>query len=157
MSTTKAAAKTVSKAATKPATKAEVKATFKPPKTLAACADLLFTTRAKRLLITKEVDALQAQETALREHLINTLPKSEASGIAGKLARVSIESKTVVSVKDFDAVVAYVVKTYKRNPGVAALLRRQVSEATVKEMWAAGADVPGTEPLDIPVVSVNKL
>jgi hypothetical protein len=132
-------------------------AAFKLPKSLAECADLLFTTRNARLAIKKLMEAEEAKESALREHLINNLPKSQASGIAGKFARVTVSSKTVVSVTDWDKVNEYILKNGKKNPGVFALYQRRIGDATVKEMWAAGKEVPGTAPLDVPVIGINKL
>lgn len=136
---------------------AKAEPVFKLPKTLAECADLLYTTRTARLAIKKLMEVEEAKESALREHLIQNLPKSQASGIAGKLARVTVNSKTVVSVTDWDKVNDYILKNGKKNPGVFALYQRRIGEATVKEMWDAGKEVPGTAPLDVPVVGINKL
>ena len=81
---------------------------FKIPKNLGACADQLFKTRQKRLELQKAVDELAAEESALKEHLINTLPLSEASGVSGKLARVTINVKEIAQVKDWEAFYKYV-------------------------------------------------
>lgn len=130
---------------------------FKPPKTLAAAADDLFKIREQRLAKQKEVDALQAQETALSEHLIANLPKSEATGVAGKTCRVAIVSKTIVSINNWDAYYGYIAKESKKNPGVWSLLQKRVGEAAVKEMWEAGKVVPGAERMLVPKLSINKL
>lgn len=132
-------------------------AKFKLPKTLAECADQLYSTREQRLAMQKDVDELQAQETALREHLISTLPKSNASGIAGKLVRVSIVNKIVGKVADWDKLHAYIMKTQKKNPGVWGLMNKAVNQATLKELWESGTAVPGVDQLSVPTVSVNKL
>lgn len=148
------AKKTAAKPAEKPAKAAP---TIKVPKSLAQCADKLYEVRQARLAKQKEVEAMEREEAALREHLINNLPKSQASGIAGKLARVTVESKTVVQVEDWDKLYAYMVKQYGKNKGIFSLLQRRVGDATVKEMWQAGKDVPGCKPFDVPTVSINKL
>ena len=127
---------------------------FTPPKSLAACADLLYKTRNERLELSKKVDELQAKETALREHLINNLPKSEATGVAGKLARASIEMKSVVRVADWDKLYAYIIKNAKK--GSFALMQRRVSEPAVREIWESNKEVPGCEAMNIPVVSLTK-
>lgn len=127
---------------------------FKPPKSLAVCADLLYTTREERLTLQKEVDVLVAKESALREHLINNLPKSDASGIAGKLARASVELKTTIKVADWDKLYAYVIKNAKK--GSFALLQRRVSDGAVREIWEQGKEVPGCEPYKVPVISITK-
>ncbi len=56
------------------------KPAVKLPKSLAMCADLLYTTQQQRFALNKEAEKLQAIEVALRQHLIDTLPKGEASG-----------------------------------------------------------------------------
>jgi hypothetical protein len=161
MPTVTKAAKTATKARhtekAAPAETAPKTPDVKLPKSLAQCADRLYEVRQKRLALAKDVEAMEREETALREHLIANLPKSQASGIAGKIARVTIETKTVVSVIDWDALWKYLVKQYPKNPGVISLLQRRVGDAAVKDIWANGGEVPGCEPLDVPVVRLNKL
>jgi hypothetical protein len=132
-------------------------AKFKLPKTLAECADQLYATRNQRLAIQKDVDVLQAQETALREHIINNLPKSNATGIAGKLVRVAVESKTVFQVEDWDQFRGYLVSHQKKNPGVWGLMNKAANQAGIKELWESGVKVPGVATLKVPTLSVNKL
>lgn len=144
-----------------PKTVKVAKPTFKIPKKLAECADRMYTVRHERYAAQKLVDALQAEETALQEHLINNLPKSLASGIAGKVARASIESKTVYRMEQEGAgwpkLYAYIVANFKKNPGVFALLQRRLGEAAAKEMIEAGTTVPGVVTMDVVTVSLNKL
>jgi hypothetical protein len=126
--------------------------TFKPPKSLGACADRLYELRQQRLAVQKEVDKLAAEETFLREHIINTLPKSEASGIAGKLARVTVVTKQVPQVKDWDAFYKFVKKT-----GSFDLLQRRLTDQAIKERWEAGKEVPGVEHFNAVSISLNKV
>ena len=129
---------------------AEIK--YKFPKALGACADKLYELRQKRLDQQKVVDALEAEEKALKEHIINTLPKSEASGVAGKLARVTVVTKEVPQVKDWDAFYKHVKKT-----GEFELLGRRLTETAVRERWEAGKQVPGVEAFKAVSVSLNKV
>jgi hypothetical protein len=138
------------------ATAAKVKP-YVIPKTLATCADHLYTTRQERLLLQKQVDELQARETALREHLIQNLPKSQATGIAGKVARATVENKDVVQVEDWDKFHTYVLKQAPKNPGIWAMLQKRVGDAAVKEVLNGGGKVPGVQMIQIPVVSLNKV
>lgn len=133
------------------------KPAFTPPKSLAACADQLYSTREHRLALQKEVDALAAQESILREHIINNLPKSNATGIAGKVARATIETKTVYQAKDWDAIHGYIQSQYKKNPGVWAIMNKALNAKTLKELADAGRPVPGVEALDVKIVSLNKV
>lgn len=125
---------------------------FKIPKTLALCADLLYQTREKRLALQKDVDELASQESQLRDHIINNLPKSDATGVAGKIARATIVMKTVVEVEDWDALYKHVKKT-----GEFELLQKRVASKAVEERWDNKKKVPGLKPMQVPSVSLNKV
>lgn len=124
---------------------------FKFPKALGACADKLYEIRQKRLAMQKEVDEVEAEEKALKEYIINTLPKSD-SGAAGKVARVSIVTKDVPQVKDWDVFYKYVSRTKSFD-----LLQRRLSDAAVKERWENKKDIPGVEAFTVVSVSLNKV
>lgn len=121
-------------------------------KKLAVAADKLYTIREKRLALQKEVDLLQAEETTLKDYLINNLPKSEATGVTGKLARVTIVLKPIPQVKDWDKFYAYVKKH-----NAFELLQRRLGETAIKERWEAGANIPGVEKFNATTVSINKV
>lgn len=125
---------------------------YKFPKALGACADKLFELRNKRLAMQKEVDAVAAEETALKNHIIENLPKSEASGVAGKLARVTVVTKQIPQVKDWDAFYKYVKKT-----GSFDLMQKRLTDAAIKERWEAGKEIPGVEHFNVVSVSINKV
>lgn len=131
---------------------AEKPKVFIVPKTLGACADALYTTRNERLKVQKLVDDLASQETALKEHIINTLPKSDSTGVAGKLARVSVSTKTIPRVSDWAKFYAHVAKTKAFE-----MLQKRLGEAAIQERWDAGKPVPGVEPFTVVGVSVNKI
>ena len=125
---------------------------YKFPKALGACADKLFDLRNKRLAEQKKVDEIAAEETALKNHVIENLPKSEASGVAGKLARVTVVTKQVPQVKDWDVFYKYVKKT-----GSFDLMQKRLTDAAIKERWEAGKEVPGVEHFNAVSVSINKV
>lgn len=125
---------------------------YKFPKAMGACADRLYQLRQKRLEIQKEVDKVAAEESALKEHIINTLPKSEASGVAGKVARVTVVTKEVPQVEDWGVVYKHVKKT-----GQFDLLQRRLTDAAIKERWAHGKEIPGIKRFQVVTVSINKV
>jgi hypothetical protein len=127
---------------------------FKPPKSLAACADLLYKIREERYAIQRIAKTLEEKEAALRDHLINNLPKSSATGISGKFATAKVELKRIVQVEDWDKLQKYIVKNAAK--GSFALLQRRVNAAAVEEIWADKKAVPGCAPFSVPVVSVTK-
>ena len=106
---------------------------IKIPKNLAQCADRLYNVRIERLTQSRKLDAvlepLKLEETALRTHLIDTLPKSEAAGITGKVCNATITSKDVPQVKDWDAFYAFIKKENAFH-----LLGRAINAEAVEEM-----------------------
>lgn len=122
------------------------------PKTLGECADLLYKVKAARLAKKKEMEELESQETELKEYIIKTLPKSKASGVAGKVARIAVANKDVQQVDDWDALFKYV----KKNDAF-ELLQRRLSTAAVQERLDDGQQVPGVKLIKVPQVSINKL
>lgn len=125
---------------------------FKLPKSPAACADLLYTTREARLKMQKDVDKLQETETALKEYFIQSLPKNDATGIAGKIASVNISTSPVPQVEDWDKFYAFVKKT-----GAFQFLQRRVSETAVKDFWDNKKQVPGVGRFNAVKVSCTKI
>jgi hypothetical protein len=128
---------------------------FKIPTTLARCADLLYTTKAKRLELEGEVEKLKDQETALKNHLINELPKDDASGISGAVARAVIKSKSKPKfIKDTGFDDAW---EWARNNDAPEIFQRRLNEAAVSERWAAGEEIPGIELFHYKDVSLTKV
>lgn len=125
----------------------------KIPRRLGACADKLYEVRQKRLALQKEVEALAKEESALKQHIIDTLPKSEASGVAGKLARVSVVVKEEPQVVDQEVFRKYLNRSkrwdlaYKLRPSAPA----------IREMWEDGKQVPGIDKFNVVTVSMNKI
>lgn len=120
-------------------------AAFVLPKNMATAADRWYDVRERRLALQKEADALQAEETALKDHLIEHIPKSEATGISGKRVAVRVEQAFRFEAEDWDAVREYVRKNAAKNPGVWSIFQKRLGEEALKEMWAAGVKVPGVK------------
>jgi hypothetical protein len=122
---------------------ASKEAGFKIPKDLAECADMLYLKEKERYALQAKAEALKKEETTLREHLINNLPKSKALGVTGKVANAVIKEKDIVELigteqERFAKVYDYILKNGRKNPGVWALLQRRLGDATAKEMIDAG-------------------
>ena len=125
---------------------------MKIPKTIGGCADALYQLREKRLEEQKKVDDIQAQETELKNHIIAMLPKSELTGARGKVASVSISTKSVPTVKDWDLVWGYIKKNNAFD-----MVQRRLNNSAVEARWENGRDVPGVEKFDVVTVSCTKL
>ena len=125
---------------------------FKMPGTLAQVADLLYKTREKRLKVQKDAVVLEDQEKQMRAHLIDNLPKSEATGVSGKIANAKIVTKTEPTVEDWDALYKYISRTKSFD-----MLQRRLSGEAVKERWAAKKVIPGVGTFNVVTVSVTKV
>lgn len=134
-------------------TKAKVKRKpLKVPSSLAACADLAYQLRAERLEVQRDATAIGKDETALKEHLIKNLPKSQASGVSGKIANAKVEKKTVPTITDKKKLLDHVKKT-----GDWDLLTIGLNTAAVEERWESKKKVPGVGEFDIIKVSLTKV
>ena len=122
------------------------------PKTLGACADKLYALGESRKALMVQVAALEEQEKALKNHLIETLPKSDAQGVMGKRAKVSIVTKRVPTASDWDQFYRHVLKTKDFS-----LMQRRLSEPAIREHWEAGEKIPGVEPFNVVKCSITKL
>lgn len=122
------------------------------PGTLAECADLLYETRDERLAEQKKVDEIEAFEKALKAHLIDNLPKSNASGVAGKVANAKIVAKMVPTLKDWKKLEAHIKKT-----GDFDLIQHRLSSEAIFSRWEDKKKVPGVEAFQTFSVSVTKV
>lgn len=129
------------------------KSTYKFPKSLAVCADKYYELRQKRLDMQKAVDSVAAEERAFKQHLIDNVPKSDATGVQGKIARATIVTKEEPQVKDQDAFRKYLNRTKRFD--LAQNLRP--SAPAIRELWDEGKVVPGIEKFNVVTVSLNKL
>lgn len=138
---------------------------FKAPKTLAAAADKVYELREERLGFSRQADAIKAEEGFLREHLIEHIPKGDATGVVGKVVRVVIKSDVVPVAEDWSAIYKSIVDTYlahvKKKTGqqdaAFALLNKALNSASVKEQWEAGKAIPGVGKFNSKSLSINKL
>jgi hypothetical protein len=122
------------------------------PKKLAEVADLYYATRMRRLAMEKEAELEKADESALREYIINNLPKSQAGGIAGKKARVEIKKRNVPRIEDERK-----FYRYAHRKGNEDLVKETMVQSAVQARWEAGKAVPGIEAFTIVSLSLHKL
>ncbi len=125
---------------------------IKLPRTVAACADRLYQCRLERAAAQKVADELEAEEKAIKEHLINTLPKGEASGTMGRVAKAHVYTRAVPQVKDWTKLYGYIKKNDAWD-----LLQRRLAEGAVTERLEAKKKIPGVETFNVVTVSCTKL
>lgn len=125
---------------------------FKIPKSLAECADLAYTLRERRLEIQRSTKEIDEQEKLVKEYLIQNLPKSQASGVSGKVANAKIEKRTVPTITDKKKFLAYVKKT-----GDFDLITSSMNAKAVEERWENKKKVPGVGEFEVIKVSLTKV
>lgn len=112
---------------------------MKFPKSMAACADLLYDLRQERLAADKVAAEKKADEQALIDHIVDNLPK-DSGGAVGKHHKIETYNKTKLVVKDWDRLYAYIRKNNKFE-----LLQRRLGETACQELIDDKKKVPGVE------------
>ncbi len=128
------------------------KKAYKFPKSMGVCADQLYALRDKRIAESKKLDEMVAEESALKNHIIENLPKSEQTGASGKTANVKVVTKEIPVVENWDDFYGYVRKTKRTD-----LLQKRLSEGAIAEILDAGKKVPGIGTFDKVTLSLTKV
>lgn len=123
----------------------------KIPKTLGACADRLMKLRELKRKAQDKVDDLEAERKAIEAFVIDKLPKSEATGVSGKVGRVRVVTKTIPQIKDADKFYRYVSRNKRFD-----MLQRRLSTGAVNEVLEAGKKIPGIDTFDAVSISLTK-
>lgn len=121
------------------------------PKSLGACADRLSDVRDARLAAEKHAATIKEEEIALKEHIINNLPKGD-TGAVGKHHKVIITRKPKPQVKDWAAFYAYVGRTKAFD-----LLQRRLSDTAIMDRLENKKPVPGIEIFHTIDISLTKV
>lgn len=124
----------------------------KTGKSLGEKADRLYALRQARYTVQHLAQGLERDEKDLKEELIEAANKLKGRGVAGKIARVTVENKPVGFVRDFPTFMKHVVKT-----GAYELLQKRLSTEALIERWDKGKTVPGVDRQDVATLSVEKL
>lgn len=94
--------------------------------------DLLYRARERRLSMQRETEKVEALENLIKAHFVETL-NANSTGLAGRVARVQVETKAVPQIEDWDLFYKYVVKHKAFD-----LLQRRLNEGAAKERLEAG-------------------
>ena len=125
----------------------------KYPKSIGACADLLYKLREERLALDKKAAEAKSAETALINHIIDNLDK-ESTGAAGKTHMVRVVTKQKPQIKDFEKVWAWAVKNKRPD-----IFQRRLSEQAVADTFAQprSKGIPGIDFFNAVTVSLTKV
>lgn len=113
--------------------------------------DLYFRTREQRLLMQKQVDNVQTEESKLKEEIIRELQTAQVTSIGGQIARVTIQEKIKPIAQNWELVYEYI-----RMNNAFDLMQRRLTEAAVKGRWEDGIKIPGVDSFTVFDLSVAK-
>jgi len=123
------------------------------PASIGRCADLYAEVRGLRLAMDKEVAQVKARETEIREHIINSLSKSDDTGAAGLKYRAQIVVKQTVKVTDWGVLWSWAKKNDRQD-----CFQKRLNETMAKDfMENEKRLLPGTEAVNVPEVSITKI
>lgn len=108
--------------------------------TLGQLIDQLDTVRERKRKLSEQIKTLEGEYSVLEEQVKERLLAEGMDKATGKKATASLTQEVVATVKDWDALCAYVKKS-----GHFHLLQRRVSNPAFREL-AAKKPVPGLEP-----------
>lgn len=123
------------------------------PKSLGAITDLYKEVEEIRLAMQKEVDAVKARATELREHLIENISKSDDRGAVGQRYKAIVKVKEKFSTKEWRDAFEWIVENDRTD-----MLPKSLNQgALAKYVEESGELVPGTEKVLVPELSVTKI
>jgi hypothetical protein len=129
----------------------EVKA-IAMPASIGEAIDLLYQMRATRLERQKQIDEAQAQETALKQHIIANFDVINLEGAKGHIATASIKRSTQANVTDWVAFREYIVEN-----GAWDLVQKRTSITGLKDRWDNKEVIPGVESFTVIDLSLTKV
>lgn len=121
------------------------------PKNLGACADLLYDLRAEKAELSRQIREIESVEKEVKEYIINTLPKSDLTGVSGAKARVSVVSKEIPVVTSWEDLYEYIQETSNFH-----ILGRRIIDKAIREIQET-EEVPGIGSFNVISVSCTKV
>lgn len=108
--------------------------------------------REARLAKQREVDALQRDETSLKNSLIEMLREQDlsAAGSANYMVTYSQDEKPIAG--DWEEIYGYIYETKSFD-----LLQRRLLESAVKARWEDGVTIPGVVTYPVDKLSVSRV
>ncbi len=123
------------------------------PESLGAVADLYKEVSELRLAMQKEVDKVKKRETELREYLIDNISKSDDRGAVGQRYKAIVKTKTKFTTTNWKEAWEWGVKNNRTDIFSKSLNAKPLADY----MEETGHPIPGTEPIQVPDLSVTKI
>ncbi len=129
-----------------------IKKRYAFPRTIGGMADKLYELSAKKRVAAAVVAEIEDEEKALKALIIDTLPKSKASGIAGKVALVKVGTKEKNVIKNWPD-----LWNWAKKKNAFDLFQHRLNEAAVDARIEAGEKIDGVEKFTVVTVSCTKV
>jgi len=126
------------------------------PKTFGSCADRLYAIMEAKRALAKQVEELEQEESAIKNHLINNISKQDGTGVSGRRAKVKIVTKDIPTIQEEMGGWADFY-TFVARKKAFHLLQKRLSTGAVNEMLDDGVKIPGIGIYTAVTVSVTKL
>jgi hypothetical protein len=128
-------------------------AALKIPKSFGQCADMLHELKEARLAAQKTVDAFAEQEAAIKNHIIDKLPKGD-EGAVGTHHKVKVVRDKSPRIGDDEAFYAWVAKNkafdvLQRSLNAKAIRDRMETQPFANRKTGERKPLPGVEMFDV--------
>ncbi len=130
--------------------RAKTRVPIKPPKSLGACADVLWDMQQKRYALQHDVTAMKADETVIKDHLIANVAAGD-EGAVGSHHVATIEPAVVPQIEDWDKVCAWMIK--KKD---FSIIKREIIASRVADLMDEGIKIPGIVGFTVKKVHLSK-
>lgn len=120
--------------------------------TVGSLIDNLSEIREQRRALAKQDDALKKEYDEQELQLIELMDAEGCTKSTGRLASAGISSTTVFNTTDWEAFMAYLIKSKQGH-----LVQRRVSAPAVMEVFMAKGKVPGLEPFEKRSINLRNL
>lgn len=120
--------------------------------TLGATIDSMWALREKKRSLDAQVKTVEADIKLLETSMFELLDAQETRKGEGKHASVSINESVVCNVEDWEALWPWIAKTKNFH-----LIQKRVSDPGMRELWALGKVIPGTQPFTKRTLSLKSL
>lgn len=115
-------------------------------------ADMLYKLKDRISEAKQKVDELDSERKELEAWLIDNLPKTDTTGVSGKLATVRVVTKVKPTVTDWDAFYKHISRTKSWE-----FLQKRLGEKAIQERWDAGKVIPGVGEYNAVTISLTKV
>lgn len=134
---------------------------LKIPKSFGQCADMLHDLREARLSAQKLVDAFAEQESALKNHIIDKLPKGD-TGAVGSHHKVKVITEEAPRIGDDTKFYAWVAKekafdVLQRSLNAKAVRDRMEAQPVLNKKDGTRKPLPGIDMFKVVKVSLTKV